>query len=160
MKLFFLSLGSNMGDREAIMKQAVALMGERLGEVVACSSFYQTVAQGYASDNLFMNAVVALRSDLSPHALLAATQQIEHDLGCDRHRNDDGTYCDRLLDIDMVACEDMVCNDALLILPHPRMHERLFVLDPLCEITSEWKHPLLQLTANEMRLALAISQKE
>ena len=65
MKLFFLSLGSNMGDREAIMKQAVALMGERLGEVVACSSFYQTVAQGYASDNLFMNAVVALRSDLS-----------------------------------------------------------------------------------------------
>ena len=154
MKLFFMGLGSNMGDSKSIIEQAVAMMGERLGEVVACSSFYQSVAQGYTSDNLYINAVVALRSDLQPHALLAATQQIERDMGCDRHRNDDGTYCDRLLDIDMIACDDMVCNDATLILPHPRMHERLFVLEPMCEIAAEWQHPLLHLTADELRQAL------
>lgn len=150
MKLFFLGIGSNVGDRKAIVREAIDMMSSRLGEVVATSSLYETTAVGYESDNLYINGVVALRSALSPHDLLKATQQIERDMGCHTHRNADGTYCDRLLDIDIIACEDVVCNDATLILPHPRMHERSFVLAPLCEIAPEWQHPLLQRTAQAL----------
>ncbi len=151
MKLFYIGFGSNIGNRELILKQAIDLLSERIGVVEACSSMYETQADGFDSDNLFMNAVVAVRSTMSPHELLSETHRIEIDLGCTTHRNADGTYCDRSLDIDIIACEDMVCNDDLLVLPHPRMHQRLFVLAPLCEIAPQWVHPILHLTAAQLR---------
>ena len=142
MKLFYIGLGSNIGNRELILKQAIDLLSERIGVVEACSSMYETQADGFDSDNLFMNAVVAVRSTMSPHELLSETHRIEIDLGC---------TTDRSLDIYIIACEDMVCNDDLLVLPHPRMHQRLFVLAPLCEIAPQWEHPILHLTAEQLR---------
>ena len=127
MKLFYIGLGSNIGEREHIIKQAIALIGERIGIVEARSSMYQTQADGFVSDNLFMNAVISVRSALEPHEVLLRTHQIEVEMGCSTHRNADGTYCDRLLDIDLIACDDMVCCDDILTLPHPRMHLRNFV---------------------------------
>ena len=150
MKLFYISLGSNIGKREHIMQQAIAMMGERIGTIEASSSMYETKADGYESDNLFMNCVIALRSTLEPHTLLQQTHQIEIDLGCTTHRNADGSYCDRSIDIDLIACEDTVCNDNILTLPHPRMHTRMFVLQPLCEIAPQWMHPILHRTASQL----------
>lgn len=150
MKLFYLGLGSNIGEKEFLIQQAVDLLAQRAGRVVACSSMYQTVAEGFDSDNLFMNAVVAVESDLSPQEMLDVTHQIEIDLGCYTHRNADGSYCDRLLDIDIVACDDVVCNTPTLILPHPRMHTRRFVLEPMCEIAPDWVHPILGRTARTL----------
>ena len=150
MKLFIIGLGSNIGEREQIIMQAIALIGERIGEMVACSSMYETRADGFESDNLFMNAVIIVRSTMMPHDVLAATHRIELDLGCTTHRNADGSYCDRSLDIDLIACDDLVCHDETLILPHPRMHMRRFVLEPLCEIAPRWMHPILHRTASEL----------
>lgn len=151
MKLFIIGLGSNIGEREQIIMQAIALIGERIGTVEAQSSMYQTQAEGFDSDNLFVNAVITVRSTLEPHEVLSRTHQIELDLGCSTHRNDDGTYCDRSLDIDLIACDDIVCCDETLTLPHPRMHVRNFVLDPLCEIAPQWIHPTLHRTATQLR---------
>jgi 2-amino-4-hydroxy-6-hydroxymethyldihydropteridine diphosphokinase len=131
--------------------QAIALIGERIGTVEAQSSMYETRADGFESDNLFMNAVITVRSALEPHEVLSRTHQIELDLGCSTHRNADGSYCDRSLDIDLIACDDMVCHDDTLTLPHPRMHLRRFVLDPLCEIAPRWMHPILHRTATQLR---------
>lgn len=150
MKLFIIGLGSNIGKREQIIMQAIALIGERVGTVEAQSSMYQTQAEGFESDNLFMNAVITVRSALEPHEVLSRTHQIELDLGCSTHRNADGSYCDRSLDIDLIACDDMVCHDDTLTLPHPRMHMRRFVLEPLCEIAPQWLHPILHRTASEL----------
>ena len=150
MKLFYIGLGSNIGEKEQILMQAIALIGERIGEVVARSSMYETRADGFVSDNLFMNAVIAVRSTMTPHDVLATTHRIELDLGCTTHRNADGSYCDRSLDIDLIACDDIVCNDEVLTLPHPRMHLRRFVLAPLCEIAPSWVHPILHRTACEL----------
>ena len=150
MKLFIIGLGSNIGEREQIIMQAIALIGERIGTVEARSSMYQTQAEGFESDNLFMNAVITVRSALEPHEVLSRTHQIELDLGCSTHRNADGSYCDRSLDIDLIACDDLVCHDETLILPHPRMHQRSFVLAPMCEIAPRWMHPILHRTASEL----------
>lgn len=150
MKLFIIGLGSNIGKREQIIMQAIALIGERVGTVEAQSSMYQTQAEGFESDNLFMNAVITVRSALEPHEALSRTHQIELDLGCSTHRNADGSYCDRSLDIDLIACDDIVCHDDTLTLPHPRMHQRSFVLEPLCEIAPQWLHPILHRTASEL----------
>lgn len=151
MKLFFLSLGSNIGERINYINNAIALIQETIGNIAATSSLYETAAIGYESDSLFINAVVAVHSNMSAHEMLDATHKIETELGCYTHRNADGSYCDRTIDIDIVACDDMVCNDARLVIPHPRMHLRRFVLDPLCEIAPNWRHPLLNRTACELR---------
>lgn len=160
MKLFYIGLGSNIGEKEHIIKQAIALIGERIGIVEARSSMYQTQADGFVSDNLFMNAVISVRSALEPHEVLLRTHQIEVEMGCSTHRNADGTYCDRLLDIDLIACDDIVCCDDILTLPHPRMHLRNFVLDPLCEIAPQWEHPILHCTASQLRNEIVQSTQQ
>lgn len=154
MKLFYLGLGSNIGEKEFYINRAIDLLGQRAGKVVACSSMYKTVAEGFESDNLFVNVVVAVESDLSPLAMLEVTHRIELDMGCHTHRNPDGSYCDRTLDIDIVACDDVVCDTPTLTLPHPRMHMRRFVLEPLCEIAPDWVHPILNRTARTLCEAL------
>lgn len=154
MQSYYLGLGSNIGERESLLSQAIALIGERVGEVVACSSMYETEADGFTSENRFMNAVVAVSSYRTPHDVLRLTHEIELDLGCTTHRNPDGSYCDRTLDIDLIACDDVVCDDDTLTLPHPRMHLRSFVLDPLCEIAPHWVHPILRKSAQALRSEL------
>lgn len=154
MKLFFISLGSNIGDRKSYIARAVAEICMRAGRITALSSLYETAPDGFASDNEFLNAVLAVESELSPLEMLDTTCAIERALGCNTHRNADGTYCDRTIDIDLIACEDTVMQNERLILPHPRMHLRRFVLDPLCEIAPDWIHPVLRRSAQALREAL------
>ena len=132
-----LSLGSNLGDREANIRQALALIDERVGSVYRVSSCIETDPVGFQSSNKFINVVCLVHTMMSPMACLRETQKIETELGrTQKSINPDGslTYKDRLIDIDLLTYDQLVLSTPDLILPHPRMHERDFVLIPLREI--------------------------
>jgi 2-amino-4-hydroxy-6-hydroxymethyldihydropteridine diphosphokinase len=133
----YLSLGSNLGDRETNIRQALALIDERVGSVYRVSSYIETDPVGFSSPNKFINVVCLVHTMMSPMACLRETQKIEKELGrTQKSINPDGslTYKDRLIDIDLLTYDQLVLNTPELTLPHPRMHERDFVLIPLREI--------------------------
>jgi 2-amino-4-hydroxy-6-hydroxymethyldihydropteridine diphosphokinase len=133
----YLSLGSNLGDRETNIRQALALIDERVGSVYRVSSYIETAPVGFSSPNKFINVVCLVHTMMSPMACLRETQKIETELGrTQKSINPDGshTYKDRLIDIDLLTYDQLVLNTPELTLPHPRMHERDFVLIPLKEI--------------------------
>ena len=133
----YLSLGSNLGDRETNIRQALALIDERVGSVYRVSSYIETAPVGFLSSNKFINVVCLVHTMMSPMACLRETQKIEKELGrTQKSINPDGshTYRDRLIDIDLLTYDQLVLNTPELTLPHPRMHERDFVLIPLREI--------------------------
>lgn len=133
----YLSLGSNLGDRETNIRQALALIDERVGSVYRVSSCIETAPVGFSSPNKFINVVCLVHTMMSPMACLRETQKIETELGrTQKSINPDGslTYKDRLIDIDLLTYDQLVLNTPELTLPHPRMHERDFVLIPLREI--------------------------
>lgn len=129
----YLSLGSNLGDKHHNLHEAIRLLGERVGEVGEVSSFIETEPWGFSSRNTFLNACVKLTTSLSPRALLAETQLIERELGRKR-KSTGGEYHDRLIDIDILLYGDITVNEPDLVIPHPLMHERDFVMVPLKEI--------------------------
>ena len=142
----FLGLGSNLGDREALIEQAIVLIGERVGEVVRQSSLIETEPWGFESENKFLNGVILCETTLTPRQLLKATQKIERELGkCRKHatqRSHDPSlftlhsllYKDRPIDIDILLYDDLTIDEPDLKIPHPLMHERDFVMIPLKEI--------------------------
>ena len=141
MATVYLSLGTNLGNRRKNLITASALLAERAGDVLALSGFYETEPWGFETGNLFLNAALKLITGLSPEALLEVTQQIERDLG--RLQKSNGTYHDRLIDIDILLYDELVLRTDTLILPHPFMHERAFVMNPLSEIAPMLMHPVL-----------------
>lgn len=142
MAIAYLGLGTNIGNRRRNMIIAAALLAERVGDVLALSGFYETEPWGFDSENLFLNAAVKLKTSLSALELLTATQQIEKELG--RTEKSNGTYHDRIIDIDILLYDDEVLQTSELTLPHPLMHERRFVMDPLSEIAPFVIHPILK----------------
>ena len=141
--VIFLGIGTNLGDREANLRTALQLLHERVGECIACSSVYRSAPQGFASENEFANMVVVCRTDHSPEEVLLITQQIEREMGR-TEKSVNGVYHDRVIDIDLLQAgigsresgiqTQVECNTDTLTLPHPRMHERDFVLIPLREV--------------------------
>lgn len=148
----YLSLGSNMGDKKRNIVTAVALLAERVGDISALSSLYETEPWGFSSENTFLNAAVVMETQLPPADLLTLTQRIECELG--RTRKSDGEYHDRLIDIDILMYDDLVMETPELTLPHPLMHLRTFVLEPLAEIASEVVHPVLHKTIEALYLKI------
>ena len=136
----YLSLGANLGDREAQLRLAVAEIENRVGRVVRQSGFFVTRPWGFRSDNLFLNACVAVETTLPPHALLQQTQAIERSLGRTR-KTRDGRYADRPIDIDILLYGSLTINEPDLQTPHPRIAERLFVLEPLAQIAPDLTIP-------------------
>ena len=133
----YLGLGTNLGvDKAANLHQAVTLLGEQAGNVLACSSFIETEPWGFQSENTFLNAVVAIETSYSPHALLRITQAIERHMGR-THKTKDGDYKDRIIDIDILLYGKEVIHDSDLIIPHPLIMQREFVYRPLFEIAPE-----------------------
>lgn len=133
-KRVYLSLGSNLGDRSAYLKQAMDRIGKHPKiRLVRKSSFYETVPVGYENQALFLNACVEIATTLSPMQLLQAIQKIEFDL----HRERLIRWGPRTLDIDILLYEDLRLQGDLLTLPHPRMTQRQFVLVPLREIAPD-----------------------
>ena len=129
----YLSLGSNIGDREETLHRAIALIQERIGMVQRVSSFIETEPWGFKSKNQFLNAACLAQTTLSPEECLEATQQIERELGRKR-KSRNGRYHDRPIDIDLLLYGDQTISTPRLTIPHPRMQERDFVMIPLREI--------------------------
>lgn len=145
----YLSLGSNLGDRLRLIQEAVAALTVEAGPVTALSSLYETEPWGFSSPHRFLNVALALETTLSPETLLAVTQHIERDLGR-THKSVDGRYADRTIDIDLLFVGDAVLDTPALTLPHPRLHLRRFVLEPLCEIAPDLCHPLLRKCVSQL----------
>ena len=142
MAIAYLGLGTNVGNKRRNMITAAALLAERVGDILALSGFYETEPWGFESENFFLNAAVKLKTSFSPLEVLQITQQIEKELG--RTENSNGVYHDRIIDIDILLYGDEVLQIPELTLPHPLMHERKFVMDPLAEIAPFVVHPVLK----------------
>lgn len=141
MAIVYLGLGTNMGNRRGNLVKAAALLAERVGDILALSGFMETEPWGFESENLFLNAAIKMETPLTPDELLSATQAIEREMG--REKKSDGTYHDRVIDIDILLYDNRVIEQPGLIVPHPLMQERLFVMAPLAEIAPFERHPLL-----------------
>ena len=146
----YLNIGSNKGNSLALIGQAVALIEHLCNTSVRCSSVVKSAPWGYQSENPYTNLGVAIDTDLNAHALLDALQAIEQKVSPTPLRDSQGNYIDREIDIDIVAIDAMVIDTPRLTLPHPRMHLREFVLQPMHELAPEWQHPLSGLTAMQM----------
>ena len=142
MAIAYLALGTNIGNKRRNMITAAALLAERVGDVLALSGFYETEPWGFQSENTFLNAALQLDTSLFPLELLKATQEIEIEMG--RTQKSNGAYHDRIIDIDILLYEDLVLQTPELTLPHPLMHERLFVMEPLAEIAPNVIHPVFK----------------
>lgn len=135
--LAYLSLGSNLGDRKSNLQQASNELA-KAGEIVCGSSVYETEPQDYADQPAFLNCVLALKSELSPFALLRWTQGIETAMG---RTPSDIAKGPRLIDIDILLLGTFIVHSERLTIPHPRMLQRRFVLEPLAEIAPDLRHP-------------------
>ena len=150
MSVVYLSLGSNMGDREKILELSIKEIGKRIGTITKVSSKYETEPWGFVSANKFINMAVEVTTKLSPQEVSDRVHQIEDDLGRTRNSNATG-YEDRVIDIDILMIDDIVSDNSVLTLPHPKMHLREFVIFPLCEIAPNAIHPLLRSSIEDIK---------
>lgn len=139
--LVYLSLGSNLGKRLAHLQKAIFQLNSRAGKVLAVSPVYQNPAIGFEGDD-FLNLCLSILTPFSPNELLDCILQLEKEFG--RERNLDGTYSSRALDIDIIYFDRLIINTPELTIPHPKMHERKFVLKPLSDFVPQLYHPILQ----------------
>jgi 2-amino-4-hydroxy-6-hydroxymethyldihydropteridine diphosphokinase len=141
----FLALGSNMGNRLANLKAAINNLTPQM-TVKNKSSIYETPPWGYTDQAAFLNQVVMVNTYLAPEALLAHLKRLETALG----RVPNFQNGPRLIDIDILFFDDLVINTPPLMIPHPRLHERAFVLVPLAEIAPDLVHPVLRKPIHEL----------
>ena len=131
--MVYLGLGTNLGDKQKNLNDAIRMLGNQVGEVEKVSSVIETEPEGFKSDNMFLNAVVKVRTSLSPFELLDITQDVEKSLGR-KEKSSNGIYHDRVIDIDILLYDDINISTPRLVIPHPRMTQREFVMAPLTEI--------------------------
>lgn len=139
MHLAYIALGSNQGDRRALLDQAIRLIEERTGSVEAVSTFIETKPQGFVSMNSFLNAALRLRTPLQAHHLLDALQAIERELGR-QHKSQGLRHSDRPIDLDILLYDQLRIQDYRLSIPHLRLFERDFVLIPLRQVLGTSAH--------------------
>ncbi len=140
MEISYLILGGNIGNRNDYLNQGVKLLEKKAGKILRFSSIYESEPWGCVHENWFLNQVVEIETDLTPEDLLNVTQDIEYQLGRTRTTKN---YQARTLDIDILFYGKHILNLPNLIIPHPRIAERLFVLEPLSQLIPEFIHPVL-----------------
>lgn len=141
----YLSLGSNLGDRAANLREAIQRLGE-LGKVKQVSSFYETEPVEFTQQPWFLNCAVELETALAPRDLLNGMLAIEHAMGRERIQ----PKGPRLIDLDILLYGDTVVHEHGLTIPHPAMHERRFVLEPLAEIAPQVMHPVVKTSVADL----------
>lgn len=145
----YFSLGTNLGDKEQNLRMAVQKIRKQIGEVISLSAFYATAPWGFSSEHTFLNAAACVETLLPPLSVLHLTQEIEREIGR-THKSVGGVYSDRVIDIDLLLYDDRVLDTPELKLPHPLMHERRFVMEPLAEIAPDLVHPILKKKMREL----------
>lgn len=148
MKRVFLSLGSNMGDRERNFARAIRHINFGIGQIVDLSGVYETEPWGFDADNKFLNMIVEIVTDLSAQEVLLIALEIEEKLG--RIRNDTVGYSSRTLDLDILFYGNKIISDDNLIVPHPHIQNRKFILAPLAEIAPKFVHPTIGMSIQEL----------
>ncbi|WP_281370785.1 2-amino-4-hydroxy-6-hydroxymethyldihydropteridine diphosphokinase [Microbacter margulisiae] len=143
----FLSLGSNLGDRNAMLSFAEEEL-TIYGTIINKSSIYTTEPWGYESQHSFLNKVIQYETTIPPQVLLSIFKTLEQRAG--RLQHVENEYQDRLLDIDLLLYDQLIINNETLTLPHPKMYLRKFVLVPLTEIAPTLRHPLFSQTMTEL----------
>lgn len=138
----YLLIGGNLGDRMAFLRQAKSLIEQSAGHIVAISSIYETAAWGMEDQPSFYNCAIHIHSNIAPEALMRILLNIETEMGRRRLQK----FGPRIIDIDMILYNDQIVNSDVLILPHPQMQNRRFVLAPLAEIAANIMHPVLHKT--------------
>lgn len=152
--------GGNVGDVKTRLQRAQQLLNERVGAVLRCSHRYESAPWGFDAEERFSNQAIEVSTDLTPHEVLDAIEQIENELGRNRaaeaiERARTGSrYCSRPIDIDILFYDDEVISDERLTIPHPLLPEREFALVPLCEIMRTRRHPVTGCTVGEMLATL------
>lgn len=144
-----INMGSNLGNRALMLSSAMRRVAMEYGQF-ELSHAVESEAQGYASEHKYLNVAMGFATDDDPQTVFEKLQSIEKELCREPHRNPDGSYADRSLDIDIVCIDDVVISTPCLQVPHPRLAERRFFLEPLREIAPMWRHPVNGMTADEM----------
>jgi 2-amino-4-hydroxy-6-hydroxymethyldihydropteridine diphosphokinase len=139
----FLSLGSNRGTRLRLLEEATWVISTRIGSVVAQSSVYESAPWGFQDDTPFLNMVLEVATNLEPVEILGEIQSIEMGLGRVHELKPEQKYAPRTMDIDILFYDQLVVEQKDLVIPHLHLHERKFVLVPLCEIAPYFVHPVL-----------------
>lgn len=149
MAIAYLSLGSNKGDRIGYVQQAASLLGmDEKSTIVRTSAFYESEPWNMNTKNWFVNAIVEIKTQYSPQELLVACQRVECQLG--RTPIEKGQYQDRTIDIDILFYNKEIINEENLTIPHKYVHLRAFTLVPMMELNSDFVHPVLHKTIEEM----------
>jgi len=143
-----IGLGSNLNDRFAALSRALTLLKEEAGDIVAASSVWETEPWGFDADDQFLNMVVVLETGKQPRQLMQLFRSLEGRMG--RKRSGGGRYESRIIDIDILLWQDRVISMPGLEVPHPKLADRRFVLEPLYEVAPGAVHPVTGLTAKEM----------
>ena len=158
MATVYLGLGTNIGNRKENLTRAIEALSLALGHYTALSSFIETAPWGFNSDNAFLNCTVAFDTELSPFQLLDTTENIERELGRTSKSNG-GVYHDRVIDIDILLYGSETVSTERLTIPHPLMHMRDFVLEPLAQIAPHTVHPTTGKSIEQLKAALYSDKK-
>ena len=146
MSLAYIGIGSNLGNRQKNCLRAIELLKEKKIVVTKRSSLYETEPWGIKDQPKFLNMVIEIETKLNPEELLVILKDIENEVG----RKESLKWGPRVIDLDILLVDNLVLNQDDLIIPHPLMHKRDFVLRPLAEIAPDVKHPLLKLSIDEL----------
>ena len=150
---YYLNIGSNIGDREANLRKAISMLSNNPG--FRASAVVESKPWGFRSALNFLNVGVVLTEEkLAPMQMLTLVKGMEQEISEASHRTRDGHYADRVIDIDIVAIDELRIDTPLLTVPHRHLPERDFFLIPLAELAPDWRHPASGLTAAEMLAAL------
>jgi 2-amino-4-hydroxy-6-hydroxymethyldihydropteridine diphosphokinase len=141
MNKVFLGLGTNMGNREANLREAVTRISVSIGEILKVSSLFETEPWGFETENNFLNMAVEVETSHTPSGVLGAILMTEAQMGRIRTETQ---YSSRIIDIDILFFDDLIMDEITLKIPHPLLHKRKFVLVPLNEIAPDFIHPVLK----------------
>ena len=147
---YYINIGTNLGDRQANIAAAVSALERLIGAKALCSDAVTSPPWGYQSNNEFLNIAVAIVCDIAPAQMLALLKRIENMVGTSVHRNAQGEYCDRIIDLDIMAIDQLTISTPSLTVPHPHLAERRFFVEPFLQLAPQWRHPLTHQSLAEM----------